>query len=129
MSSSNVFRSGSRCTSNESHKSYGNVLPTDKVMHRLIRTYFDDTGLLFPYIHKQEFLGEYLHLQVSGFRGNVRRTWLGLLNMTLAMGTYTYCWEDSGNKTYHKVLDAYYRRARDLYQTHMFRSTTLETGR
>ncbi|PTD04758.1 hypothetical protein FCULG_00000093, partial [Fusarium culmorum] len=62
----------------------------------------------------------------SGFRTDVRRTWLGLLNMILAMATCTSCWEDSGSETHFEESDIFYRRAQELCQTQMFRGTTLE---
>ncbi|EWY89828.1 hypothetical protein FOYG_07481 [Fusarium oxysporum NRRL 32931] len=114
-------------TSSESQKAGANLLPPDEVMQRLIRAYFDNTGLLFPYIHEQEFLDTYERFRASGFRGNVRRTWLGLLNMILAMATCTSCWEDSGSETTFEESDVYYRRAQELCYTQMFRGTTLET--
>jgi hypothetical protein len=116
-------------TSSESQKAGANLLPPDEVMQRLIRAYFDNTGLLFPYIHEQEFLDTYERFRASGFRGNVRRTWLGLLNMILAMATCTSCWEDSGSETTFEESDVYYRRAQELCHTQMFRGTTLETGK
>ncbi|KAG9503468.1 hypothetical protein J7337_006313 [Fusarium musae] len=116
-------------TSTEPQKAGANLLPPDEVMQRLIRAYFDNTGLLFPYIHEQEFLDTYERFRASGFRGNVRRTWLGLLNMILAMATCTSCWEDSGSETTFEESDVYYRRAQELCHTQMFRGTTLETGR
>jgi hypothetical protein len=125
VSNSNAFTAAS----SESHKAGANLLPPDEVMQRLTRAYFDNTGLLFPYIHEQEFLDTYERFRASGFRGNVRRTWLGLLNMILAMATCTSCWEDSGSESHFEESDVYYRRAQELCQTQMFRGTTLETGR
>ncbi|KAJ4032063.1 hypothetical protein NW753_013372 [Fusarium oxysporum] len=123
VSNSNAFPT----TSSECQKAGANLLPPDEVMQRLIRAYFDNTGLLFPYIHEQEFLDTYERFRASGFRGNVRRTWLGLLNMILAMATCTSCWEDSGSETTFEESDVYYRRAQELCHTQMFRGTTLET--
>ncbi|KAF5235599.1 hypothetical protein FAUST_6967 [Fusarium austroamericanum] len=114
-------------TSQDSFKTLGvNLLPSDEVMKRLISAYFANTGLLFPFIHQQEFLDTYQRFQASGFRTDVRRTWLGLLNMILAMATCTSCWEDSGSETHFEESDIFYRRAQELCQTQMFRGTTLE---
>lgn len=129
VSSSNAFRPVSRRTSNEPHKSDANILPPDEIMQQLIGAYFRNTGLLFPYIHEREFLDSYQRFRASGFRGDVRRTWLGLLNMILAMATCTSCWEESGSETHFEESDVYYRRAQDLCQTQMLRGTTLETGK
>ncbi|CAG1962429.1 unnamed protein product [Fusarium graminearum] len=114
-------------TSQDSSKTLGvNLLPPDEVMKRLISAYFANTGLLFPFIHQQEFLDTYQRFQASGFRTDVRRTWLGLLNMILAMATCTSCWEDSGSEKHFEESDIFYRRAQELCQTQMFRGTTLE---
>lgn len=116
-------------TSQDSSKTLGvNLLPPDEVMKRLISAYFANTGLLFPFIHQQEFLDTYQRFQASGFRTDVRRTWLGLLNMILAMATCTSCWEDSGSEKHFEESDIFYRRAQELCQTQMFRGTTLEIG-
>jgi hypothetical protein len=45
-------------------------------------------GLLFPYIYPPVFLETYHQMVQENFTG-VRRTWLGLLNMILAMSTIT----------------------------------------
>ncbi|WXC64836.1 hypothetical protein SNK03_010647 [Fusarium graminearum] len=109
-------------TSQDSSKTLGvNLLPPDEVMKRLISAYFANTGLLFPFIHQQEFLDTYQRFQASGFRTDVRRTWLGLLNMILAMATCTSCWEDSGSEKHFEESDIFYRRAQELCQTQMFR--------
>ncbi|QPC78149.1 hypothetical protein HYE68_008901 [Fusarium pseudograminearum] len=114
-------------TSQDSSKTLGvNLLPPDEVMKCLISAYFANTGLLFPFIHQQEFLDTYQRFQASGFRTDVRRTWLGLLNMILAMATCTSCWEDTGSETHFEESDVFYRRAQELCQTQMFRGTTLE---
>ncbi|EEU34766.1 uncharacterized protein NECHADRAFT_44681, partial [Fusarium vanettenii 77-13-4] len=70
-----------------------------------------------------------VRFRASGFRTNVRRTWLGLLNMIFAMATCTSCWEESGSDYRFEQSDVYYRRARELCQTQMFRGTTLEIGK
>ncbi|KAJ4258405.1 hypothetical protein NW757_002971 [Fusarium falciforme] len=108
------------------HNISANILPPDHEMQRLIRAYFSNTGLLFPYIHEEAFLDTYERFRTSGFRTNVRRTWLGLLNMIFAMATCTSCWEESGSDYRFEQSDVYYRRARELCQTQMFRGTTLE---
>ncbi|RTE73557.1 hypothetical protein BHE90_012026 [Fusarium euwallaceae] len=112
-----------------SHKINANILPPDQEMQRLIRAYFSNTGLLFPYIHEEAFLDTYERFRASGFRTNVRRTWLGLLNMIFAMATCTSCWEESGSDYRFEQSDVYYRRARELCQIQMFRGTTLEIGK
>ncbi|WZH39126.1 Zn2-C6 fungal-type domain-containing protein [Fusarium acuminatum] len=126
ISSSITLPQTSQYSSKDIHTLGVNLLPPDEVMKRLISAYFANTGLLFPFIHQQEFLDTYERFQASGFRTDVRRTWLGLLNMILAMATCTSCWEDSGSETHFEESDIFYRRAQELCQTQMFRGTTLE---
>lgn len=57
--------------------------PADRTL-RLIHGYFDNTGLLFPYIHRDSFVQAYREAASTNLR-NVRQTWLGMLNMILAL--------------------------------------------
>ncbi|KAH8901203.1 hypothetical protein GQ53DRAFT_593023, partial [Thozetella sp. PMI_491] len=104
-----------------------NMLPPDHETEMLIRTYFANTGLLFPYIHEQSFLETYSHLKRSKFSTEVRRTWLGLLNMVFAMAkcTASHSEVDPGNCT--TPADIFYRRGKELCKTQILRGTTLET--
>ncbi|KAJ3547069.1 hypothetical protein NM208_g1698 [Fusarium decemcellulare] len=114
-------------TRNSFHNINANILPPDSEVQRLIRAYFSNTGLLYPYIYEKDFLDTYERLRAGAFRSNVRRTWLGLLNMILAMATCTSCWENSGSDYRFEQSDMYYRRARELCPAQIFRGTTLET--
>jgi hypothetical protein len=64
------------------------ALPPDEDCMRLIHQYFGRTGVLFPYIHEESFIQTYNSFKATHFR-KVRRSWLGLLNMILAMATRT----------------------------------------
>jgi len=57
--------------------------PADQTL-QLIDGYFDNTGLLFPYIHRERFVKAYKELASANLR-NVRKSWLGVLNMILAL--------------------------------------------
>ncbi|KAH8738453.1 fungal-specific transcription factor domain-containing protein [Ilyonectria robusta] len=103
-----------------------NVLPPDHETRKLIHSYFSNTGLLFPFIHQESFLETYEHMRQQNFRINVRRTWLGLLNMILAMAICTG-WAEDGTEYQNEQSDVYYRRATELCKTQMLRGTTLET--
>ncbi|XEV02970.1 hypothetical protein FSHL1_008257 [Fusarium sambucinum] len=126
VSSSNKQNTASLGGSDDISKVDANRLPPDHEMQRLINAYFTNTGILFPYIHEQEFLDIYHQFRASGFRSNVSRTWLGLLNMILAMATCTSCWEDTGSESHFEQSDVFYRRAQELCQAQMLRGTTLE---
>lgn len=105
-----------------------NLLPPEEETLRLIRAYFSNTGLLFPFIHEPSFLEEYEHNRQGNFRTNIRRTWLGLLNMILAMSVRTALSDEDAGESRFEQSDVYYRRARGLCKTQMLRGTTLETG-
>jgi hypothetical protein len=64
------------------------ALPPDEECMRLIHQYFGRTGVLFPYTHEESFVTTYKSFKATNFR-KVRRSWLGLLNMMLAMATRT----------------------------------------
>ncbi|KAK0383890.1 hypothetical protein NLU13_7982 [Sarocladium strictum] len=100
------------------------VLPSYDDIERLIEGYFDNTGTLFPYIHRPSFMETYHRAKQSGFT-DVRRTWLGLLNIILAMATRA----DASRQDTKRVFtesDIFYRRGEELCRTQMFRGTTLE---
>ncbi|KAH7141726.1 c6 zinc finger domain-containing protein [Dactylonectria macrodidyma] len=106
-----------------------NYLPPDNETQALVSQYFANTGMLFPYIHESSFIETYQQLRQRQFRVQVRRTWLGLLNMILAMAT---CAAGRGQVDPHSSStfmqsDAFYRRAQELCKTQMLRGTTLET--
>jgi hypothetical protein len=105
-----------------------NLLPPHAETVELIRAYFSNTGLLFPFIHEENFLATYEEMRSQNFRAKLPRTWLGLLNMILAMAVCTSGWADDAPKYRAEESDVYYRRARELCKTQMLRGTTLETG-
>jgi len=105
------------------------LLPPDDEIQTLLRAYFSNTGLLFPFLHEPTFLETYQRMRRDRFRVNVSRTWLGLLNMMLAMAVCTASPPRSGiadNRTERSRI--FYYRARGLCKKHMVRVTTLETG-
>ena len=106
-----------------------NLLPPHTEMLKLIQAYFSNTGLLFPFIHEESFLATYESMRSRNFRTNVRRTWLGLLNMVLAMAVSTSSWSEGATQERTEQSDIYYRRARKLLKRQMLRGTTLETGK
>ena len=105
-----------------------NCLPPAEEMEGLIHEYFSNTALLFPYVDQQEFLRTYNHIKELNFRGRVRRTWLGLLNMVLAMAvTGREARRENRPITAFKA-DTFHCRAQKLCNDQMLRGTTLETG-
>ncbi|EYE90663.1 putative C6 transcription factor [Aspergillus ruber CBS 135680] len=100
------------------------TLPSSEETLTLIHRYFGDTGLLFPYIHPPTFFDTYYQLKNNSKR--VRRTWLGLLNIILAMAKLTLASGRSPAETCISESAVYYRRALDLCKGEILRGTTLE---
>lgn len=103
------------------------TLPSSEETLTLIHRYFADTGLLFPYIHPPTFFDTYYQLKNNSKR--VRRTWLGLLNIILAMAKLTSASGRSPAETCISESAVYYRRALDLCKGEILRGTTLEVGK
>jgi hypothetical protein len=103
------------------------ALPPDSQVLDLIGRYFNDTGYLFPYIHEETFVRTYME-----FRGKaqpkVRRTWLGLLNMVLAIATSTKVDSDLDAAGRSEESNIYYQRALGLCQKQVMRGASLEVG-
>lgn len=106
-----------------------NILPPDHETQRLLRCYFSNTGILFPFIHEQSFLETYDQVRSDNFRKDVRRTWLGLLNMILAMAVCTANWPDESASNQLQQSEIYFRRGQELCKSQILRGTTLEIGK
>ncbi len=102
-------------------------LPSEVETRTLMRSYFSNTGLLYPYIHEPTFLETYEHMKADNFT-QVRRTWLGLLNMILALATSTSACSDKSTVDKRLESDVFYQRAYELCKRQMLRGTSLETG-
>jgi hypothetical protein len=113
---------------NQHTKPAVNVLPPDHETEMLIRAFFANTGLLFPFIHEQTFCDTYHRLKQKNFSTGVRRTWLGLLNIILAMAKCTTGPTQVDPRICQTPADVFYRRGKELCKTQMLRGTTLETG-
>lgn len=103
------------------------ALPIQAETLVLIQRYFSNTGLLFPYIYPPMFLDTYHQMAQENFT-KVRKTWLGLLNMILAMSTITA--GPNGSKAENRIAesDIFYQRGLGLCGGELLRGTTLEVG-
>jgi hypothetical protein len=93
----------------------------------LIHKYFNTTGTLFPFIHKEGFLKEYREARLSNF-SKVSRTWLGLLYMVLAMAINA---APDGDVTAAQRIaesDVFYQRARAVCERSVRIGASLENG-
>jgi hypothetical protein len=104
-----------------------NVLPSDAECHRLIRDYFSNTGVMFPYIHETAVLETYEKMKAERL-ANVRRTWLALLNMIFAMATGAAVWTENAVPDRAVKSELFYSRALGLCKNQILRGTSLETG-
>lgn len=100
------------------------ALPPPQETLQLVQKYFSDTGLLFPYIYPPTFL-ETLQLALEDNLRKIRRTWLGLLNMMLAMVKLT---DEKPAETRIAEANTFYQRALGLCGNEMLRGTTTEVG-
>ncbi|KAK7211504.1 hypothetical protein V2G26_018682 [Clonostachys chloroleuca] len=96
-----------------SSKIDASLLPKEEHMSSLVRQFFSDTGMLFPYINEQRFWETYSKLQKFGPTG-VRKSWLGLLNMIMAMATSTRARRDVDMEQRYSQSEVYFNRARTL---------------
>ncbi|KFY90238.1 hypothetical protein V498_06095 [Pseudogymnoascus sp. VKM F-4517 (FW-2822)] len=100
-------------------------LPTEERTCELISRYFSDTGLLFPYIHEGTFWESYDEMKSSNFT-RTRRSWLGLLNIIMALATSTTIDTGSSAEERLRESDIYYQRAMGLCEKQMMRGTSFE---
>ncbi|KAJ5753289.1 C6 transcription factor [Penicillium odoratum] len=99
------------------------ALPSHEETSQLVHKYFTDTGILFPYIYPHSFLETYRGMSENKLK--IRRTWLGLLNMMLAMVKITAPSEEPAAQRI-ATADVFYKRALGLCGKEMLRGTTLE---
>ncbi|KUL87719.1 hypothetical protein ZTR_05827 [Talaromyces verruculosus] len=98
-------------------------LPPDQETSALIDQYFANTGLLFPYLHEETFRETYAQLKHDN--AATRRTWLGVLNMVLAMATHTSVLQ-MGQAERQRQSEAFYRRANGLCAEHVMNGASVE---
>lgn len=101
-------------------------LPADGVVTALIDNYFSDTGLLFPYLHEESFRNTYAQLKSNAVA--ISRTWLGLLNMVLAIATHASTSPISDAEIRSEKAGQFYRRANSLCNDHVMNGASLEIG-
>ncbi|KAH8700315.1 C6 transcription factor [Talaromyces proteolyticus] len=101
------------------------ALPPRLETWELVQKYFSDTGLLFPYIYPPTFLETCQHVLKRNPR-RIRRTWLGLLNIMLAMVKITAAPETKPAEIRLAEANMFYQRALGLCGNEMLRGTTIE---
>ena len=105
------------------------ILPPQRETLYLIELYFSTTGILFPYIEKEGFLQTYRQLNSTNIV-SVRRPWLGLLNIVLAMATSVNTGYDVTLSARERTSksDVYFRRAFMVCDRQIRHGTSVEIG-
>lgn len=103
------------------------ALPPEAETRALLDGYFGESGVLFPYLHEETFLKTYEDVKRDNF-SKIRRTWLGLLNMVLALATTTNFNKEKKAEERFRQSDIFYQRALGLCDKEIMRGTSLEIG-
>jgi len=93
----------------------------------LLHRYFSYPGYFFPYVHEDTFLETYQQIKSAKYP-SVRRSWLGLFNIILAMAVSTTIDDNIDAAERFQNSDVYYQRAYGLCGKMMLRGTSLEIG-
>ncbi|KAH8122456.1 fungal-specific transcription factor domain-containing protein [Trichoderma asperelloides] len=101
------------------------ALPSEERTWSLIQQYFLKTGQLLPFIHEPSFCKTYLQMKNERFRA-IRRTWLGLLNIILAIAASLSAKDDIPVDKRIQESDIYYQRANGLCDRDSKRNASLE---
>jgi hypothetical protein len=104
----------------EKHQPNPLALPTESYTARLIELFFNETGLLFPFIQKDYIISTYNHARSRGMTG-VRKTFLCLVHSILAMAAHIA--EDAKTNS---EAETYYQRAYAIQFQTDFRHTNVE---
>ncbi|CAL5868861.1 uncharacterized protein PFLUO_LOCUS3088 [Penicillium psychrofluorescens] len=100
-------------------------LPPEERTWSLIQKYFEKTGQLLPFIHEASFCETYFQMRQDNFK-RVRRTWLGLLNIVLAIATSLHTEGDMPAEKRIQESDIYFQRANGLCDRDSKRNASLE---
>lgn len=104
------------------------ALPSEARTWSLIKEYFQKTGQLLPFVHEESFCATYFEVKRNNFT-EARRTWLGLLNIIMAMATTL---QVEGFVSAEKRIEeshTYYLRANSLCDKESKRNISLEMSR
>jgi hypothetical protein len=103
------------------------ALPSEARTWSLIQEYFQKTGQLLPFVHEETFCATFFTMKRSNFT-MARRTWLGLLNIILAMATTLHIDRTISSEKRIEESDVYYQRAIGLCDKESRRNISLELG-
>ncbi|OAL37349.1 hypothetical protein AYO20_03198 [Fonsecaea nubica] len=108
------------------HINIRSLPPEARALH-LIRLFFSDTGMLFPYIHEQDILRTYSAARRNRFSA-VSRSWLCLVNAIFAFATYISAKPDQSAEKNAAESEIFIERAQALSGEIEMKSASLETA-
>lgn len=111
-------------TSNNPHH-LPTTLPPVEEMDSLLSAYFRIYGSLFPFLHELTFRKMYEKCKNEGSTA-VRRTWLGLLNMTFAMASNVDQSDEISTRERFRKSYVFYVRAVSLCSDSLMRLASLD---
>lgn len=103
------------------------ALPSEARALHLMKLFFSDTGMLFPYIHEEEILRTYTRAKENHFAG-VSRSWLCLLNVIFAFATYVSARPDLPAEKNATESEVFFERAQGLSAEIDMKSANVQTG-
>ncbi|OCT54128.1 C6 transcription factor [Cladophialophora carrionii] len=101
-------------------------LPAEARAQHLIKLFFSDTGMLFPYIHEQDILRTYSTARQNRFTA-VSRSWLCLVNVIFAFATYISARPDQSAEKNAAESEIFIERAQALSAEIEMKTASLET--
>lgn len=114
----------SACSTSELHHVNPLALPSESQTSRLLELYFNETGLLFPFIQKNYVLATYNSAKAKNLQG-MRKSFLCLLHSILAMAAHID--DDPGASP--NDAETFYQRALALQSRIDLKMANVETGK
>lgn len=102
------------------------VIPAEHKVRHYIALYFQNTNVLYPYLHQPTFIDSYESALKDGFT-KVRRTWLALLNLVMAMGSRASTEKDVTTEEKYKTAELFYQRGYALCNGYLLRLASLDS--
>lgn len=102
------------------------VLPSEEQVRHFMELYFQNTNILFPYLHQPSFMEAYQAGLKNGF-SKVRRTWLALLNVAMAMGSRSSTETNVSTEEKYRTAEIFYQRGYALMNCHLLRLASLDS--
>lgn len=106
---------------------YGTLLPKTEVVS-FLEIYFNGNGLIHPFIHEESFMKIYRGAEKHDSFTVIRKTWLGLLNIILAIGSRASFCATTHSNIQPTTSDELYLRSWALCEKEMMHEHSLETG-